>query len=69
VVVIDDVESQQDPALLRVLVPLLRRALPNVQWLLTTSSTHMALACDASEVVALRRTSTSRVELGEGLLH
>jgi hypothetical protein len=68
-VAIDDAESQQDPALLRALVPLLRRALPNVQWLLTTSSTQLALACDASEVIALRRTSTSRVELGEGLLH
>ncbi len=68
-VAIDDVESQQDPALLRALVPLLRRALPNVQWVLTTASTQLALACDASEVVALRRTATSRVELGEGLLH
>ncbi|HVJ91800.1 MAG TPA: hypothetical protein VM580_18500 [Labilithrix sp.] len=69
VVAIDDVESQQDPALLRALVPLLRRALPNVQWLLTTSSTQLALACEGADVVALRRTSPRRVELGEGLLH
>ncbi len=69
VVAIDDVEAQQDPALLRSLVPLLRRALPNVQWLLTTASTQLALACDAIEVVALRRTSSSHVEVGEGLLH
>lgn len=69
VVAIDDVESQQDPALLRELVPLLRRALPNVQWLLTTSSTHLALACPAEDVIALRRTSETRVELGEGILH
>jgi hypothetical protein len=69
VVAIDDVENQQDPALLRALVPLLRRALPNVQWILTTASTQLALACDASEIVALRRTGASRVELGEGLLH
>ncbi|MBX3207619.1 MAG: ATP-binding protein [Labilithrix sp.] len=69
VVAIDDVEAQQDPALLRELVPLLRRALPNVQWLLTTASTHLALACEAPSVVALRRTEASRVELGEGLLH
>lgn len=69
VVVIDDVESQQDPALLRVLVPLLRRALPNVQWILTTASAQLALACESSEVVALRRTSGTRVELGEGRLH
>ncbi|MBX3216761.1 MAG: hypothetical protein KF850_32300 [Labilithrix sp.] len=69
VVAIDDVEAQQDPALLRDLVPLLRRALPNVQWLLATSSTQLALACDAPSVIALRRTEASRVELGEGLLH
>ncbi|MBX3259890.1 MAG: hypothetical protein KF782_09370 [Labilithrix sp.] len=69
VVAIDDVEAQQDPALLRDLVPLLQRALPNVQWLLTTASTQLALACEAPSVVALRRTEASRVELGEGLLH
>lgn len=69
VVAIDDVESQQDPALLRALVPLLRKALPNVQWILTTSSTQLASACESGEVIALRRTSESRVELGEGLLH
>lgn len=69
VVAIDDAEQQQDPALLRELAPLLRRALPNVQWILTTSSTQLATSCDASEVVALRRTSPTRIELGEGLLH
>ncbi|MBX3233924.1 MAG: hypothetical protein KIT84_34120 [Labilithrix sp.] len=69
VVAIDDAESQQDPALLRELAPLLRRALPNVQWILTTSSTQLATACDASEVLALRRTAPNRIELGEGLLH
>jgi hypothetical protein len=69
VVTVDDVESQQDPAVLRALVPLLRRALPNVQWLLTTASTQLALACESGDVVALRRTGTTRVELGEGLLH
>ena len=69
VVAIDDVESQQDTVVLRALVPLLRQALPNVQWLLTTASTQLALACEAADVIALRRTSTRRVELGEGLLH
>ncbi len=69
VVVIDDAENQQDPALLRALVPLLRRALPNVQWILTTSSTQLAVACDAADVIALRRTSPHHVELGEGLFH
>lgn len=69
VVAIDDAESQQDPALLRDFVPLLRRALPSVQWILTTSSTQLALACDSKEVLALRRTASAQVEIGEGLLH
>ncbi len=68
VVLVDDIESQQDPAMLRAIVPLLRTALPNVQWILTTASTHLALACNASEVVALRR-APAGVEIGEGLLH
>ncbi len=69
VVTIDDAEAQQDPAMLRHLVPLLRAALPNVQWILSTSSTQLATACAADEVIALRRTGTARVELGEGQLH
>jgi hypothetical protein len=69
VVAIDDIESQQDPALLRVLIPLLRRALPNVQWILTTSSTQLALSCTAGEVVALRREGSARIEVSEGVLH
>jgi hypothetical protein len=68
VVLVDDIESQQDPAILRSVVSLLRAALPNVQWILTTASTHLAAACDA-EVIALRRTETARVEIGEGALH
>jgi hypothetical protein len=69
VVAIDDVESQQDPALLRVIVPLLRRALPNVQWILTTSSTQLAMACAPGEVIALRREGAKGIEVGEGILH
>ena len=69
VVAIDDVESQQDPALLRILVPLLRRALPNVQWILTTSSTQLAMACTPGEVIALRREGAKGIEVGEGVLH
>lgn len=61
VVAIDDVEMQQDPAFLRSMLPLLRHALPNVQWILATSSTQLALGCDAGEVVALRRQG-ARVE-------
>ena len=69
VVAIDDVEAQQDPALLRGLVPLLRRALPNVQWILTTGSSQLAMACAPGEVVALRRSGATAIEVGEGVLH
>jgi hypothetical protein len=69
VVAIDDIESQQDPALLRVIIPLLRRALPNVQWILTTASTQLAMACAPGEVVALRRNGATRIEVSEGILH
>lgn len=69
VVAIDDVESQQETSFLRFLGPLLQRALPNVQWILTSSSPQLALACDAASVIALRRTSAHRVEMGEGQLH
>lgn len=67
VVAIDDIEVQQDPAFLRGIIPLLRRALPNVQWILATSSTQLALACEAGEVVALRRQG-ARVEASEDVL-
>jgi hypothetical protein len=69
VVAIDDVEAQQDPSMLRVLVPLLRTALPNVQWVLTTSSAQLAMACAPGEVVALRRTAASRIEANDDVLH
>jgi hypothetical protein len=69
VVAIDDIESQQDPSMLRGLIPLLRHALPNVQWILTTASTQLAMSCTSSDVVALRKTTESGVELGEGVLH
>ena len=67
VVAIDDVEMQQDPAFLRGIIPLLHSALPNVQWILATSSTQLALACEAGEVVALRRQG-ARVEASEEVL-
>lgn len=70
VVAIDDVEAQQDPAVLRSLVELLHRALPSVQWILTTASTQLAMACSADEVIALRRSGpTGAIEIGEGVLH
>ncbi|MBX3187918.1 MAG: hypothetical protein KF819_12925 [Labilithrix sp.] len=68
VVAIDDIESQQDPSMLRSILPLLRRALPNVQWIVTTASTQLANACAPGEVIALRR-NEARLEVGEGVLH
>ena len=69
VVAIDDIESQQDPALLRAVILLLRRALPNVQWILTTSSMQLAMACAPGEVVALRKDEGARIEVNDGILH
>ena len=69
VVLIDDVEMHQDIAVQRALLPALRRALPRVQWIVTTSSPEIAQGCEASEVLALRRMpSSDRVELYEGEL-
>jgi hypothetical protein len=69
VVAIDDIEAQQDPSMLRLLVPLLRHALPNVQWILTTSSTSLALSCEPAIVVALRRSGATAIEANEANLH
>jgi hypothetical protein len=67
VVVIDDVELHQDATTQRALVPALRRALPRVQWIITTSSPNVALGCEPHEVIALRRLEASgAVELHTG---
>jgi len=55
VAVVDDAEIHLDSAARRGLIPALREALPNVQWILATSSPEIALACDASQILALRR--------------
>jgi hypothetical protein len=68
VVAVDDAESQQDPALQRVMVALFRRALPEVQWIFTTASTQLTLGCNRDEVIALRATHGT-VEAFDGLLH
>jgi len=65
VVAVDDIEVHQDPSLLRGVVSLLRRALPNVQWLLSTSSTLLANACAPGEVVVLRRSAERAIEINE----
>lgn len=67
VVAIDDAELRQDHEVLTRLVPTLRTALPRVQWILTTASSELAAACDADEVLALRRfPDEPRVELFNG---
>ncbi len=69
VVVIDDVELHQDATTQRALGPALRRALPRVQWIVTTSSPNVALGCEPHEVIALRRLEASgAVELHTGSL-
>jgi hypothetical protein len=67
VVLIDDIEAQQPVHRQRSLAARLRAALPNVQWIVTTSSPAIALGCELSDVIALRREpSSGRVELHEG---
>jgi hypothetical protein len=67
VVVIDEADMHQDPAVQVSLPAALRRALPGVQWILTTTSPQMAGTCDTREVLALRRVPDSgRVELYTG---
>lgn len=67
VALIDDVDAHQPLHRQHSLVARLRRALPRVQWILTTGSPAVALGCGLCEVIALRREpSSGRVELHEG---
>lgn len=67
VILIDDLESEHDTRAQSVLPGLLRRALPRVQWIVTTASANVAMGCDASSVLALRRMPGARtVELHAG---
>jgi hypothetical protein len=69
VVLIDDIELHQDAIAQRLLLPALRDALPRVQWIVTTASPTVTSGCDASEVLALRRTPEAQgVQLYEGHL-
>jgi hypothetical protein len=69
VVLIDEIDLHQEPSVARVVVPTLRGLFPRVQWIVSTSSPQVALACDASDVLALRRiSSSSQVEIHEGPL-
>jgi predicted ATPase len=67
VVLLDDAEAHQPSHRQRTLPARLRRALPRVQWIVTTASPAVALGCEVADVVALRREPASgRVELHEG---
>lgn len=68
VICVDDVDAQQDPSIHEHLVPLLRAALPGVQWLLSTSSTQLVLACEPAAVIALRA-GEGGVVPGDGVFH
>jgi hypothetical protein len=78
VVLLDDVGGHQDlrgerplpgGSELRLCTPLtalLTKALPRVQWIVTTSSPAVVLGCDVAEVLALRRSRSGQIELYEG---
>jgi hypothetical protein len=70
VVLVDDLELGQDGAMHGKLVPLLERAFPRVQWIVTTASPTIANGCTAEKLVTLRRPSPMQpVEIHEGALH
>ena len=67
VVLIDDAEARLPLAHQRTLVARLRRALPRVQWIVTTASPAIAEGAEIGEVIAVRRLpGSTRVELYEG---
>jgi predicted ATP-binding protein involved in virulence len=67
VVAIDEADLHQDPQTLVGLIAALNRALPRVQWILTTSSATLASSADTRDVLALRRLPDGdRVELCVG---
>jgi hypothetical protein len=55
IVAVDEIDLHQDPTVLAHLVPALRMALPQVQWIVTATSPLVAASCEASDVIALRR--------------
>jgi hypothetical protein len=66
-IAIDEVDLHQDPAVQAGLGAALRRALPRVQWIVTTTSPVVAASADSRDVLALRRLSdVNRVDLYVG---
>lgn len=66
-VLLDDAEVQLPASHQRTLVPRLRRALPCVQWIVTTASPAVAEGAELGDVIALRRLpGSARVEIHDG---
>jgi predicted ATPase len=61
IVLIDEIDLHLHPALQRELVPRLRKALPKVQWIVTTHSPLVLSNFDSSEIIALDRNEPSGV--------
>ena len=55
IVLIDEIDLHLHPTMQRELVPRLRKALPKVQWIVTTHSPLVLANFDANEIVALDR--------------
>jgi hypothetical protein len=61
IVLIDEIDLHLHPSLQRELVPRLRKALPRVQWIVTTHSPLVLANFDANEIVALDRDQDGNV--------
>jgi hypothetical protein len=67
IVAIDELDLHQEPRVIERLVPTLRRIMPRIQWIVTTSSPLVVASCHTSEILALRRVpEDERVELFVG---
>jgi hypothetical protein len=67
VVLLDDVECEQPLFRQRTIIARLHQALPRVQWIITTSSTDVALGCAPTDLVVLRRRpGAAAIDLHEG---
>lgn len=65
-VLIDEVDAGLEASVAGAALSALSAALPNVQWIVTTSSSVLASARGASDVIALRRAADDSVELHMG---
>jgi len=61
IVLIDEIDLHLHPTLQRALVPRLRKALPNVQWIVTTHAPLVLANFDVNEIIALDRNEAGHV--------